>query len=107
MERKHGPYAVVVGVVQQDVAEQRKQAKQVKRAPCRRRLRQRLAVVGMAVIGGQASLRAAHPYAMHYVTAGHHQGCFDRDAGKRVGDAAVMLEAFDRTAQAPKRIDVR
>jgi hypothetical protein len=94
VEREEGAQAVVVGPVQEEVREEGKEGEEIKLGP---------ANGGM----GQLGLRAAGADAVQGVESGGDEGGFERDAEESVGDAAMMLEAYEGAAQRPEGVDVR
>src|SRR5205807_4600436 len=82
-ERPEGAHAVVIGEVEQDVAEARKASVEEQESPARRQV----GILGSAAAQTPEQIDEAEDYLR-----------YQRDAEKRVGEAAMMGKSEDRAA---------
>jgi hypothetical protein len=111
--------AVVVGVVQQDVAEQSEQREGIQHAPAHGRSGERtndaLAVIAAEIVVrlgvrgrvGEFAVVARGTPAVQAIHAAHDHRSLKGNAEKGVRDAPMMGEAIHRSAQTPEGVEVR
>ena len=102
IEREERPKPVVVGPIQQQVAEQGNDGERVEKAPAYGRLcgcRSPGGGIGCGRRGG----RAAQADAVDHPEDRDERGCLKREAYEGMGDSAMVLECGHGAAKAPRR----